>query len=358
MGITTLEETGRPDAAADGAEAGNRAQAATPLSEEEAFQARRRRLGIADDAPRIGLALSGGGIRSATFCLGLLRGLARQGVLSRFDYLSTVSGGGYIGAMFGRLVQRVGILQAQAILADSDSRPLWWLRRYGRYLAPGGARDYGIGIATFLRAFLAVHVEFAFLALTIGLATVFLHALHAQTGVFGQTAWHEWKSALWPLAAIVWLLLAPGLMGAYWMLRDPPRTAVGNARDARFRPWDAAVACTSAVAGGILLGGLWSAGDAIVPPPSIRLWMGCVLSGLGVSGLVLAFHLWRRRLDVAVTTVATARRDLTALLRAVNLIAAVLALLRVRCWSRRAPPTSRSRSGCGRRRVPPAICCR
>jgi hypothetical protein len=47
--------------------------------------------------PLVGLALSGGGIRSATFNLGLLQALARMGLLSKFDYLSTVSGGGYIG---------------------------------------------------------------------------------------------------------------------------------------------------------------------------------------------------------------------------------------------------------------------
>ena len=44
------------------------------------------------------LCLSGGGIRSATFGLGVLQGLARHGLLDRFDYLSTVSGGGYIGS--------------------------------------------------------------------------------------------------------------------------------------------------------------------------------------------------------------------------------------------------------------------
>lgn len=46
------------------------------------------------------LCLSGGGIRSATFGLGVLQGLARQGLMSHFDYLSTVSGGGYIGSWF------------------------------------------------------------------------------------------------------------------------------------------------------------------------------------------------------------------------------------------------------------------
>ncbi|HKW11525.1 MAG TPA: hypothetical protein VJO33_14165 [Gemmatimonadaceae bacterium] len=54
------------------------------------------------DPPRdlLGLALSGGGIRSATFNLGLLQGLHSLGLLSSFDYLSTVSGGGYIGAFW------------------------------------------------------------------------------------------------------------------------------------------------------------------------------------------------------------------------------------------------------------------
>ncbi len=46
----------------------------------------------------VGLSLSGGGIRSATFCLGVVQCLAEYGVLKDVDYLSTVSGGGYLGA--------------------------------------------------------------------------------------------------------------------------------------------------------------------------------------------------------------------------------------------------------------------
>jgi hypothetical protein len=57
-----------------------------------------------------GLAFSGGGIRSATFALGILQGLARLGLLSRFDYLSTVSGGGYIGSWLAAWVYREGDL--------------------------------------------------------------------------------------------------------------------------------------------------------------------------------------------------------------------------------------------------------
>ncbi|HAN48811.1 MAG TPA: hypothetical protein DCQ20_08060, partial [Nitrospira sp.] len=47
---------------------------------------------------RAGLCFSGGGIRSATFGLGVLQSLARLQLLNKFDYLSTVSGGGYIGS--------------------------------------------------------------------------------------------------------------------------------------------------------------------------------------------------------------------------------------------------------------------
>ncbi len=48
--------------------------------------------------PRSALCLSGGGIRSASFALGVMQALARHGLLFSFDYLSTVSGGGYIGS--------------------------------------------------------------------------------------------------------------------------------------------------------------------------------------------------------------------------------------------------------------------
>jgi hypothetical protein len=51
------------------------------------------------------LCLSGGGIRSAAFGLGVIQGLARLQLLHRFDYLSTVSGGGYIGSWLTSWVQ-------------------------------------------------------------------------------------------------------------------------------------------------------------------------------------------------------------------------------------------------------------
>jgi len=57
--------------------------------------------------PRItGLALSGGGVRSATFNLGMLQALAAAGKLTSFDYLSTVSGGGYTGGWWSAWLSR------------------------------------------------------------------------------------------------------------------------------------------------------------------------------------------------------------------------------------------------------------
>jgi predicted acylesterase/phospholipase RssA len=54
----------------------------------------------------VGLALSGGGIRSATFALGLLQELSRLKLLNMFDYLSTVSGGGYVAGWWSAWLSR------------------------------------------------------------------------------------------------------------------------------------------------------------------------------------------------------------------------------------------------------------
>ncbi|MEZ0276344.1 MAG: patatin-like phospholipase family protein [Roseimicrobium sp.] len=93
----------------------------------------------------VGLALSGGGIRSATFNLGVLQSLAklkvddgtstRKTLLERIDYLSTVSGGGYIGAW---LIANWKEGKAGNALNDArnESPQVLHLRRYSRYLAP------------------------------------------------------------------------------------------------------------------------------------------------------------------------------------------------------------------------------
>ena len=101
----------------------------------------------------IGLAFSGGGIRSATFNLGILQGLARCELLHKFDYLSTVSGGGYIGGWLAAVTKRylakvpgASFQEVERALVPERYAPgerhersfLHWLRLYSNYLTPHG----------------------------------------------------------------------------------------------------------------------------------------------------------------------------------------------------------------------------
>ena len=65
-----------------------------------------------NDCPKegeaIGLAFSGGGIRSATFNLGVIQALAEKKLLRRFHYLSTISGGSYIGSWLSLFIRNYG----------------------------------------------------------------------------------------------------------------------------------------------------------------------------------------------------------------------------------------------------------
>ena len=96
-------------------------------------------------ANRAALCLSGGGIRSATFCLGIIQGLARHGWLEPFHYLSTVSGGGYIGSWLSAWINRRGQRQVIADLQwpyhaagplDPEPPEMRHLRSYSNYWTP------------------------------------------------------------------------------------------------------------------------------------------------------------------------------------------------------------------------------
>lgn len=82
------------------------------------------------------LCLSGGGIRSATFALGVLQALAKRKLLSEFHYLSTVSGGGYIGAWLSAWLQRTSVDTVLEGLQKPDAEPVRHLRQYSNYLSP------------------------------------------------------------------------------------------------------------------------------------------------------------------------------------------------------------------------------
>lgn len=89
------------------------------------------------------LCLSGGGIRSASFCLGVIQGLADKDLLQHFDYLSTVSGGGYIGSFLSAWLARRGTsdavikaLKSQRDNIDAEAPEIRHLRQYSSYLTP------------------------------------------------------------------------------------------------------------------------------------------------------------------------------------------------------------------------------
>ena len=89
------------------------------------------------------LCFSGGGIRSATFNLGALQGLAAAGLLPKFDYVSSVSGGGYLSSWLAGWIHRAGLAEAASGLAVAQAdrerpepEPIRALRRYSNYLTP------------------------------------------------------------------------------------------------------------------------------------------------------------------------------------------------------------------------------
>ena len=100
--------------------------------------------------PLTGLCLSGGGIRSATFCLGVIQGMANRGLLPCFDYLSTVSGGGYIGSWLTAWIHHAGSVETVAEHLRTDRpyttpakddgsgtvNPVDHLRQFNSYLTP------------------------------------------------------------------------------------------------------------------------------------------------------------------------------------------------------------------------------
>jgi hypothetical protein len=142
----------------------------------------------------LGIAFSGGGIRSATISLGVAQAFEREDRLLDFDFCSTVSGGGYFGSFLGSLFvpeSARGPDAAVPLQADTNEQkkkadfaklaltsqardtvleyepsiprrnPIWWLREHSRYLAPNGASDYLIGATYLIRNWIAMLYVYA-----------------------------------------------------------------------------------------------------------------------------------------------------------------------------------------------------
>ena len=81
---------------------------------------------------KFGIALSGGGIRSATINLGFLKTLNKFGILEKADYLSTVSGGGYTGAYV-----QATLKNEKSYSALFSEKHIQYMRSRGAYMVPG-----------------------------------------------------------------------------------------------------------------------------------------------------------------------------------------------------------------------------
>jgi hypothetical protein len=228
----------------------------------------------------VGLALSGGGIRSATFSLGLLQALAKvpRDAFSKIDIISSVSGGGYISCFVRSLFMpgaargivpkakagaaaisnpALALTQANVekqyqfardVLESSANdrdilwprgqttqrhrNPLWWLREHSRYLAPNGPTDYGYAIAYLTRNWLAMLYIFLLAVVCLFTAGIGIEAVAlspSATEGLGASRQLQWLRELYAaqgvlaklspivLFAPVPLLISASLMISYWM---------------------------------------------------------------------------------------------------------------------------------------------
>ena len=191
-------------------------------------------------APRVsnrllGLALSGGGVRSSTYALGALQRLARLGVLQHVDYLSTASGGTYLGAAWSSLAaddpangSRPGNFPFRFVddrdpgLFDRESSGVRHLRAHGNWLAPHlGLSDVWTWVALF-RYLSSVVINITLVPIP------WLVALLGLTMMVSGSWWnrqHPWESDIFvPMIAV-----PAGLFGLFLFLAwyQPGRNVVG-----------------------------------------------------------------------------------------------------------------------------------
>jgi hypothetical protein len=187
----------------------------------------RSRLGLEPDLRKldgVGLALSGGGIRTASFALGVVQVLLNEDLLKRIDYLSTVSGGGYLGSAiswwlhqmasgdggspreryqafreeFGSKVQ--GARTARDPSSDSaqptleKSNWLAYIRQHGNYLQPPGVGLLSLA-ATVLRV--CLHSILVYLSAAVGILSLLMYECGSDV----------WRSLGFHLAAGFGLLI-------------------------------------------------------------------------------------------------------------------------------------------------------
>ncbi|HUP25075.1 MAG TPA: hypothetical protein VNB06_19315, partial [Thermoanaerobaculia bacterium] len=217
----------------------------TPFLEEEEHLLEARR-GVLEEerrwplACKVGFGLSGGGIRSATFCLGFFQGLAAKGGLIRkIDYLSTVSGGGYFGSFLGRLFTRdyirspedvESILSRDRTVDGNVHGVVRNLRELTRQVGGASSRDLALRASVSVRNWASVQGVLALTVLggflCLQLVRILLETLvpYWEAGreiaieFFSFSALAVWWSPWGILALAIFLFQVVPLGLAYWLV--------------------------------------------------------------------------------------------------------------------------------------------
>lgn len=246
-----------------------------------------------------GIALSGGGIRSATFSLGVLTVLAKRDVLRHVDYLSTVSGGGYLGAFLAAFLSGsagpgIGLKTGEAPLGcrGRESDAIRHIRHHCRYLLTGSV--WG-----------RVQIAFAQLhgltlnALAIGCMLLLLALGERAVGALRDAV----SSAASDLAPLVWLVIVPLAALLYRRCRMRERTLPDQWGTPEFMLL-ALFSAALLVGGNVAIGtaGMLLLGVVTLPllsatQPDLRPWadrmlalLGLPFAALGGGALLSALH--------------------------------------------------------------------
>jgi hypothetical protein len=252
--------------------------------------------------PLAALCLSGGGVRSATFNLGILQSLAGLRLLDRFDYLSSVSGGGFVAGWFRTWIHRQPGTDVSKALSKPaevtgfdplhpEPEPLAHLREFSNYLTP---RVGLFSADTWAAAAMVVrNLILNWLVLVPPLAALILipqTALVVST-VYGdcptdplqiskQTAWGRWALVVSLVAGLV----SSAAIHHFRRRREP------SARGATILVWGLVPLWLAAA--GLCLGILWLCPDLY---PESQVLAFCALWCLVIPFLGWLVSLWTAR---------------------------------------------------------------
>lgn len=198
------------------------------------------------------LCLSGGGVRSASFALGVIEGLTRRGLVDSLDYLSTVSGGGYAGAWLSAWRYHASAARTAVEWprvppepgGPAEPEPLVRVRKYARYLAPhmgAFSVDLWALLATIVRNLLLMWlVLLPIIAALLTLPYIYFAMVRAaERDLVAMSRFTLEESSTWLLLACCALFaLAIG-----FIVRDLPSLGGRRATQRQFLTWCFAPLC-------------------------------------------------------------------------------------------------------------------